>query len=180
MFSGVASLSPVGGRPIGTAHTSLAIAMVGLLFCLNTPPVLAQTGGTLRGTVQDPQQAAVPGVTLSIHASGGLTPTTTVTDSSGAYRFDGVNAGTWVLEVEAPGFRRATRSLHVDAGAALVEDVILEIEGVSDSVVVTATRSETAIASSPISASVITRKDIEARFTAGFSRAGRNNDCHNK
>ncbi|MEQ1909612.1 MAG: TonB-dependent receptor [Vicinamibacterales bacterium] len=163
MSSGVESLPPVGGRPISTTHASLAIAIAGLLFCLSNPQVLAQAGGTLRGTVQDPQQAAVPGATIRIHASGGLTPKTTVTDSSGTYRFEGVSAGTWLLEVSAPGFRRATRSLHVEVGIALVEDLMLEVEGFNDSVVVTATRSETTVARSPVSASVITQQDMEAR-----------------
>lgn len=163
MSSGVASRPPVAARPVSTTHASLAIAMAGLIFCLNAPLVLAQTGGILQGTVQDPQQAAVPGATLRILASGGLSPKTTGTDSSGTYRFESVSPGTWVLEVSAPGFRRSTRSVRVVSGAALVEDVKLEVEGISDSVVVTATRSETDVASSPISASVITLKDIEAR-----------------
>ena len=164
-FVRLTSSSAIRRPQVGAALTSWfsrwRMACVAVLLICGLTPVSgnAQTEGTLRGTVQDAQKAVVPGATISLLVSGNLTPRTAVTDAPGAYAFDDVNAGTLALQVDAPGFRRASRNvrLHLAAGAALVEDVVLDIAGISDSVVVTATRSDTEMASAPISANVITR-----------------------
>jgi hypothetical protein len=73
-------------------------------------------------------------------ASGGLVRHTE-TDRTGAFRFDGVTAGVFVLEASFPNFRRLRRAgVQVGAGATLVLNITLGLSLAAD-VLVTGKRS---------------------------------------
>lgn len=59
----------------------------------------------------------------------------TKTDESGAFIFETIPAGNYVLTVEASGLPKATREIKVEAGAVLAIDINLNVE-VSEQVVV--------------------------------------------
>lgn len=100
--------------------------------------MLGQTGlGVVRGTVQDPSKAIVPGakVTLTNNATG-LTRSST-SNTAGIYYFDTVLIGSNTLSVEATGFKKWTANLTVEAGQTLVVDPTMEVGSVEATVEVT-------------------------------------------
>jgi hypothetical protein len=100
----------------------------------------AQIGtATISGTVADPSKGVVGAATvLASHLSTGVTYSA-VTNSAGYYTIPGIAIGPYQVTAETPGFKKSVRSgvtLEVDDRATI--DFILEVGGVSDSVVVNA------------------------------------------
>ena len=112
------------------------------LLCAACLPALAQgqQGATVSGRVTDPQGAGLPGARVTLHERARTqVRLSTATDSSGAYRFERLAPGEYIVEVEARGFAPAAAQV-VTAGrdAAATLDVRLEVAGVAAEVVVTA------------------------------------------
>jgi Carboxypeptidase regulatory-like domain/Ankyrin repeats (3 copies) len=61
-------------------------------------------GGTIKGTIFDPNGAVIPGAKVVISNPEANTVLSTFTDSNGEYKFDGLEAGAYDLRVEAEGF----------------------------------------------------------------------------
>src|SRR3989442_7441047 len=107
---------------------------------LMTSTVGAQTATGLRGHVTDAHKANVAGANVALIERSGLR-TQTVTDDNGVYTFNNIAPGDYVLEVRASGFVTFTSNVfHVARGEAQYNDVNLALEGASESVVLTATR----------------------------------------
>jgi hypothetical protein len=64
-----------------------------LLLLLAQTPAWAQNPGSIAGTVEDDTGGVLPGVAVSVAVAGAPPIADTVTDASGAYRFDKVPAG---------------------------------------------------------------------------------------
>src|SRR5260370_1105012 len=109
-----------------------------LLALACTTIALAQTTNTITGRVTDPQGAAVKGATVKLYARDNRAPITTTSDGTGAYRFEGLAPGEYIVEVESPGFARSVRPLRAERGHVTTFNVGLEIAGISSEVVVTA------------------------------------------
>ena len=62
----------------------------------------ARGSASVLGIVRERGGALQPGVTLTLRTLGGLEHGTTVSDSAGAYSFEGVGAGQYVLEARKP------------------------------------------------------------------------------
>src|SRR5947207_6433648 len=106
---------------------------------LMTSTVGAQTAANLRGHVTDARNANVARASVAlIERSGGRT--LTVSDDNGVYAFNNIVPGDYVVEVRASGFVTFTSNVfHVARGQTQSIDAGLAVEGVSESVVVTAT-----------------------------------------
>lgn len=61
-------------------------------------------GGTISGTIFDPNNAVIPGATVSLSNAQSKAAISTFTNDQGEYKFDGLEAGTYSLRVEASGF----------------------------------------------------------------------------
>src|SRR6266851_1945291 len=137
-------------------------ALLLALACMTV--ALAQTANTITGRVTDPQGAAVKGTTVKLYARDNRVPITTTSDGTGAYRFEGLAPGEYIVEVESPGFARSVRPLHAERGHVTTFNVGLEIAGISSEVVVTAegtpqSTDEVAKAISVVDARQIERRD---------------------
>lgn len=135
-------------------------ALVALLGIVWSSAAYAQ-GLTIAGHVRDEQGAAIVGAEVRVLRTDGSVAVGTPTDGSGAYHFEGLAGGTFVLQVAKPGFRRYVAPIVVEAGAADV-DVQLTIAGVDDAVVVTGGVSQS-IAEASKAISIIDREEIAAR-----------------
>ncbi len=93
----------------------------------------------IAGDVKDQQQAVVVGAQVILTSSQTGARATTVTDAVGHYRFPPVDAGKYVVEVRAKGFRVASREISVDTAAGGTSDFVLSLAGPAESVTVTAT-----------------------------------------
>ncbi len=64
------------------------------------------TTGTILGTVRDPSGRAVPTVSVQLQNKGTDAVRSALTNDGGDFRFADVDAGSYVVIVEAPGFQR--------------------------------------------------------------------------
>jgi Carboxypeptidase regulatory-like domain len=116
------------------------VALALVLAAAATGPVLAQsTLGTLRGTVVDPQGAAVAGASVLITDEATGIPRTVDTDSNGRYEASNLRPGTYRVEVVTTNFKKASKEGVVlrTGGTALV-DMRLELGNVSETITVSA------------------------------------------
>ena len=100
---------------------------------------VAQTGGSISGTIKDPTGAVVPGAIVTLKHNTLATEIMTVTDGRGVYSFPNVPVGRYNLTVELEGFKSVKRTgLAVDINSQLQVDVTLEVGGQSETVTVSA------------------------------------------
>ena len=84
------------------------LAAAAALLCLAVIPARAQSGtSSLTGRVTDPQQAVLPGATVTLTNTATGTSRTSVTNESGLYAFSALPPGLYTLKVELSGFRTA-------------------------------------------------------------------------
>jgi len=91
----------------------LALSFTCVLFLASHLPVFGQQTGTITGTVTSPDGDAIPGVT--VEASGDVLPQarTTVTSTSGAYRFPLLPPGTYEVTYSLSGMASQAREVRV-------------------------------------------------------------------
>jgi Carboxypeptidase regulatory-like domain/TonB dependent receptor len=115
----------------------LATCTLGLVLASFAPPALAQSDGSLRGTVRDDQGAVLPGVTLTATSSVLIQPVSTVTGSDGVYRILNLPPGTYVLSAELSGFSTFRREgIIMRAGLTLTEDIGMQIGTLAETITV--------------------------------------------
>lgn len=120
---------------------SLFVFLFAAAFCTWTARVaVAAEGVSVSGSVKDPQGRVVPGAAVTLFSRAGNAAAQTTTNGVGAYRFDSVAAGDYLLRAEAPGFAASLQeNLHVTApGGSVTDDIVLQLAGVREQVVVTA------------------------------------------
>ncbi len=106
-----------------------------LVFCIRVN-VHAQVPGRVSGRVLDQTGAALPGVAIDLVVNS--RELTSVTDDTGAYRFDAVPAGSAELTFRLLNFSVLRRSVSVANGASVNADVVLTLS-LSADVIVTGT-----------------------------------------
>ena len=115
----------------------LRIVAILLLAILPLVPVRAGTGGSISGTVLDPQGAVISGARVTVRNLETNVAQTAVTDMKGIYSFRDLPVGRYDLEVEAAGFRPHRRiSIAIDANSALLIDVAMVLGERTDTVTV--------------------------------------------
>ena len=104
--------------------------------------VQAQTDSSnamIGGQVKDPQNANVPGATVTLYGRDRSFSLVTSTDSSGAYSFRHLAPGEYLVEAEASGFASApAQTVNLMRGQSATLDIALQLSGLRSSVVVTA------------------------------------------
>jgi carboxypeptidase family protein len=111
-------------------------ALVLLLVLLAALPGYAQVDyatASLKGTVLDPQGAAVAGATVTVtNLSTGISRTLK-TAAGGTFQFSALHPGTYKVQAEAPGFEKTIASnLQLSVGQVVVNDVQLKVGAVTD------------------------------------------------
>ena len=139
----------------------LAIRICTLLVFLCSGVVLAQSGATVRGRVTDGRGASIGGAVVTLYARDRLVSLATVTDETGSYSFRALPAGEYIVQAEASGFARQTRTVTVKGETTL--DLALDPAGVSASVVVSAADGAQTIDEVAKSISVVDRLEMEER-----------------
>jgi hypothetical protein len=100
-------------------------------------PAFSQTTGVLKGRVTDPQNAAVPGATVTVSSPELQGLREAVTDAAGDYVVLGLPPGTYALAVELAGFQKFVQpGLLLRAGQTLIINVPLKVGDVSEAVTV--------------------------------------------
>jgi outer membrane receptor protein involved in Fe transport len=151
------------------------LAAAAILFSVSTPATRGQ-GFHLEGVVRDSSGASIAGAQIEVQA--GSFSATSTSDAAGAFAFDHVPESSGAVIVVAKGFERIQKSWIATAGALHLE-IVLAPAAVAQSVVVTATRTQTLLSQVPMTDIQMTRADVQAipaltlddslRQTPGFS-----------
>jgi Carboxypeptidase regulatory-like domain len=139
---------------------------VALLFFMALMPMVAtaqQTGATVHGLVADPENAVIPGATVTFTPATGK-PLITQSQSDGTYTLRGVPAGTYAVTVTMQGFASFVKQgVKVAAGQNLTLDAQMAIQEQKQEVNVTATATQVSVdADNNASATVLKGKDLDA------------------
>jgi len=130
----------------------------------------AQSGSSINGTVKDPQGHPVPGTTLTLFSRTGTAGSATTSDSSGGYRFGGLPEGDYMLRAAAPGFALfLVDDIHLSAGAIETREVYLQLAGVHEQIVVTASGTPQLPEHVSKATTVIDQADADARDASALS-----------
>lgn len=98
----------------------------------------SQSGnGVIRGTVYDPARAAVAGAKVVLIQTSTNVDRQAATNEVGFYLFASVAPGRYKLSAEAPGFKRWTADVTIEAGQTAVIEPALEVGSVDAIVEVT-------------------------------------------
>ncbi|MBI4461179.1 MAG: carboxypeptidase regulatory-like domain-containing protein, partial [Acidobacteria bacterium] len=113
----------------------------GLLVCvffLAAGIGLAQTAGTILGTVSDSTGAVIPGATVTIRNTETGIARTVTTDAAGRYRAPQLGLGAYEIVAEAPGFQSIVRSgVTLTVGREAEVNFTLQVGAVAERITVT-------------------------------------------
>jgi hypothetical protein len=98
----------------------------------------AQQTGTITGKVVDNSGGVLPGVTVSASSDVLPTPRVTTTGENGEYRLPALQPGAYTLKFELAGMQTVTRQALVQLGQDTPADATLGLQGVTETVTVTA------------------------------------------
>lgn len=125
----------------------LALLSAGVILAF-AGPALAQAGrGAVLGNVSDTQGAPVPGLTVTATNTQTNATRTAVTDKTGGFVFSNMEDGLYRVEAELSGFKKFSRdAVEVKAGSTVRVDMVLEVGGLSEEIVVSDVRTAAAAA----------------------------------
>jgi outer membrane receptor protein involved in Fe transport len=131
-----------------------AILMLALVV-----PAYAQDA-TLTGDVKDTDGVGLPGVNITA-ASGGVTKNA-YTDAQGRFVIAGLSAGNYDVSAELSGFVTVTRpAVSLNAGENTIS-FVMKTGGLTELMVITASRVETPLINAPATMTVVTSETIES------------------
>jgi iron complex outermembrane receptor protein len=139
-----------------------------LLFYISIAP--AQTHLSVKGTVTDPDGAAVTDARVYLYRVDTNSRSSTATGPQGNYSFDSLLPGRFVVEVEKEGFQKVTRAVDLSSQPETV-NIQLGLAGVSQSVVVTANDTTQTIDEIAKALTVMTGTEIQNRNEFALSEA---------
>jgi hypothetical protein len=88
----------------------------------------ASDGGSLLGTITDPNGAAIPGALVTATEAGTAVKQTIATDGRGFYSFQSLPVGRYDVDVNAPGFKPVRRTgVVIDVDSKVAVDASLAI-----------------------------------------------------
>jgi Carboxypeptidase regulatory-like domain/TonB dependent receptor/TonB-dependent Receptor Plug Domain len=134
-------------------RTTAVFLMLAIFF---SAPTLAQVaGGTLSGTVSDPNGAGIPQAKLVIKNVATGVEHTVTTNGDGFYTTVNLLPGSYEIAISATGFNSETRhGVTMTVGSQLTIDITLRVGTISNKVEVTAQVPDVQLTSSDISAVV--------------------------
>lgn len=156
---------------MNTRHLRIVLLLTALY---SAGTVFGQVSAPLRGLVIDPQGRPVAAAQLSLFNSANAARIDQVQSVDGRFEFSGIPGGRYLIQAVAEGFRQTTVPVDFHPGGAGTLEVRLQIEGVQQSVVVTAEAGAQSMDEIAKSVSVIGREEIDTRNEYSVSETVRN------
>ena len=145
-----------------------SIVLTLLFICLVATPAVAQNAA-LVGLVKDPQQARIPGATITLKNTETGVEMMVTSDEGGNYEFPIVRPGNYSLRAEQPGFRPFVQAPIVLAvGQRARVDATLEVGDVAAEVSVVEGGATVQTESSALGDVVDTKRIAEAPLNGRF------------
>jgi hypothetical protein len=143
-----------------------AVLKFALIFVMALTPEFAaaqQSSATVRGLVADPQEAVIPGATVTFTPASGKA-LITQSQSDGSYVLRGVPAGVYSVTVTMQGFASFVKQrVRIAPGQALTLNAQMAIQEQKQEVNVTAQNAQVSVdADSNASSTTIKGKDLDA------------------
>src|SRR5919106_1365922 len=124
---------------------------------LTATSAVAQTTGSVNGTVTDNTGAVLPGVTVTASSPVMMGVQTTITNESGTYRFPSLPPGTYRVSYQLAGFNGIVREgIVVNLGFTATINVQLQLASLQETVTVSG--------ASPLID--VTNSNVQTNFTA--------------
>jgi hypothetical protein len=98
----------------------------------------ATASGTILGTISDPSQAVINGAEVTISSASSGSSRTMVTNNTGSYRFDLLQAGAYKLTVKSNNFTTAVQKIELLVGQTATANITLTPGATSQTVEVEA------------------------------------------
>lgn len=150
----------------------MRVVVAALLVSLCASSALAQTG-SLHGTVVDSSSAPLAGATVELSGPGGLA--SMASNDRGEFLFTGLVNGVHDVTITLSGFTTQRRpNVGVFGDRVTLRPIVLSIATVADTVVITASRAETALVDSPATMTVISATEIAAAPSSNYGDLLRN------
>src|SRR5436853_5585869 len=100
---------------------------------------MAQSTGTIQGTITDESGAALPNAQVTVHSLETGVERTTQTDSLGSYQVAALPVGVYRIEVHAQGVQPAMVSdLTLEVSRTVVQSVQMKVGGAGETISITA------------------------------------------
>ncbi len=116
----------------------LTSAVIATLLAATTTHA-QETRGTIAGTIRDTSGGVLPGITVVITSEETNVVNQAVTNDRGTFEFPYLLPGTYVVAVQADGFRKFTRrGLALSVNSRVELPIVLEVGALNDEVTVTA------------------------------------------
>jgi hypothetical protein len=137
-------------------------AAILIVLIISQGTLLAQTStGEVNGTVTDPNGGAVPNATVKLVSQSTRIETNAVTNDSGYFVFVNVKPASYVIRIEAAGFKKAiTVAFDLGVNETATQNITLALGEVSETVEVSA-GSELVQGSSSELGTVINEKTVQ-------------------
>jgi len=100
-------------------------------------PAMAQSVGTLQGTITDAQNAIMPGVTVMIQNTGTTQERTTVTDTAGQYVAAALQPGHYAITTHIDGFSDQKSEADIQPAQTTVLNFKLGVAAIQEALTVT-------------------------------------------
>jgi vitamin B12 transporter len=155
-------------RRVAALVLFLSFVLASSLLAQNAPRL------TLTGSVLDLLGAPIAGATVLVSSSNGPVRNAQ-TDSTGAFAVPDLAEGSYAVTVKAPPFAPATQTVTLDGTITRNVRFALRPGGISETVVVTASRVETRRRETPQSIDVIDRADLDRTVAADLTDALKKN-----
>src|SRR5262249_8001466 len=94
------------------------------------------SGFSVSGSVFDPSGAIVAGAKVTLHGGADRREESTTTNASGEFRFDGISAGDYELQLEHPGFKTYKSRLKVSRRTLTPLRIVLDIAELKETITV--------------------------------------------
>jgi hypothetical protein len=116
-----------------------AVACISLVLLVEIGPIpsLADTGGSISGTVKDSTGSVIPDVAVTARNVDTSVQQSARTNADGYYAFPSLPVGRYEIEISSPGFKPYKRTgLVIDVNTKLQVDVTLEVGELSEQILV--------------------------------------------
>ncbi|HKQ50779.1 MAG TPA: TonB-dependent receptor plug domain-containing protein, partial [Pyrinomonadaceae bacterium] len=146
----------------GRAGAAVSACLL-IFVCLTSTS--AQTTTNVTGRITDARGAGLPGASVTLYPRERPSERLeTVTDEDGRYRFELVAPGAYLIEAKGSGFARsAALPLRVASGDNPPLDISLELAGIREEVVVTASGSAQTVDEVSKAITVIDQRELDER-----------------
>lgn len=140
----------------------LSWAAVLIFLTVGQIAVLAQTMGSMAGTVVDPNGAVVPGANVTVTNNGTGAQRIAMTNDIGTFNLTDLQPGSYSVAVESRGFKKTVApNIAVEVSKAAQVTIALELGSASETVTVTAAQEVVNITSPSLTNVINTRQVVD-------------------